>query len=465
MGKFHDDVKDQVVAIWETVIDGWGDAIQFVQETWPALLILLIGLMVALALADPAPPKRVVMGIGAHGMSYETLGKQYAQYFAKRGITLELVPTAGSVENIQRLQDRKDPMVAAFVLSGTADPGAVPNVESLGSIDYQPLWFFYRDTIKLPSEALLRDLAKLHTKLRINIGPQGSGTNLVAHRVMQMNAIKPGFFDTTDFPEVEAIQAFRQGKLDALFIVDSFDAKNVQSMLAMDHVKVANFTRAEAYTRVAPSLEKVTIPEGAISLSRNMPTHEINLVAATTEILVDSRLHPAIQMLFLMAARSINGPQKFFSQEGEFPVYKDTTLKRSPEAELYYEKGIPVLMSYLPFWLAEFIHRMSLLLLPFALAAYPIIQSMPNYHKNRVRGKINRMYGALKFFEQELMAAYNPAQKATYLAQLDEMERNALAMRVPKAVSSDYYTLRGSIDFVRGMLLRDGYAVHQGQQG
>ena len=70
------------------------------------------------------------------------------------------------------------------------------------------------------------------------------------------------------------------------------------------------------------------------------------------------------------------------------------------------------------------------------------------------------MYGSLKFFEQELVSSYNPVEKDAYLKRLDDMERDALAMKVPKSVSSDYYTLRSSIDFVRNCLLRDGYTSH-----
>jgi hypothetical protein len=186
----------------------------------------------------------------------------------------------------------------------------------------------------------------------------------------------------------------------------------------------------------------------------------MDLISVTTEILIDERLHPAIQTLFLMAARSINGKQSFFSQEGEFPAFKDSSLKRSGEAETFYEKGTPVLMEFMPFWLAEFIRRVILTMLPFFAIAYPVIRSMPNYHKNRVRGRINRMYGSLKFFEQELISSYDPVEKQAYLNRLDSMERDALSMKVPKSVSSDYYTLRSSIDFVRNCLVRDGYAIH-----
>ena len=76
----------------------------FIRETWPALIVLLTLLILALWIADPAPPRHVSMATGPAGSSNEALGKKYAAYFAEQGITLKLVPTEGSVENVKRLQ-------------------------------------------------------------------------------------------------------------------------------------------------------------------------------------------------------------------------------------------------------------------------------------------------------------------------------------------------------------------------
>ena len=57
MGSFREDVRDQIVAIRETLVDSWNDLRLFVLETWPALIILLIILGVAIWMADPAPPR------------------------------------------------------------------------------------------------------------------------------------------------------------------------------------------------------------------------------------------------------------------------------------------------------------------------------------------------------------------------------------------------------------------------
>ena len=455
MGTFREDVRDQLDAIRETITEGWRDLRSFVSETWPALTLLVILAGVAIWVADPAPPRDIWVATGPKGSSNQMMGEKYAAYFAKRGITLHLVPTEGSVENVRRLQDQSDRVMAGFVMSGVAEKHA-PGIQTLGSINYQPLWCFYRSDVPIyaPGDRTQKILSST-----LNVGTPNSGTFMLTQQVIRMLGLDPDASRFKQLPDHEAIEAVRQKKIDGMCVVDTYESPNVQKLLALPGLQLTGFDRAEAYTRLVTAIEKVNVPVGALNLAANRPNETLPLIATTTEILVKDTLHPAIQTLFLMAARAINSKQSFFSDEGEFPAFRDSSLTRSQEAMVFYEKGTPLLMDYLPFWLAEFIRRLFLTMLPFFAVAYPIIRSMPNYHKNRVRSRINRMYGALKFFEQSLINNYDPARKPEYLAQLDGMEREALAMKVPKSIAGDYYTLRTSIDFVRNCLMRDGYVV------
>lgn len=455
MGKFREDLKDQFEAIRETIVEGWRDLVSFITDTWPALSLLLVLLLVAIWVADPAPPRQIWVATGPEGSSNQALGKKYADYFEKRGITMHLVPTEGSVENVQLLKDRDSRVMAGFVMAGAAEKHA-PGILTLGSINYQPLWCFYQAEVPIASPI---DRQRMLLNSTLNFSTPNSGTYLLSQKVLSLLGVDPGTTHFTQLPDHKAVEAIRKKQIDGMCVVDTYESPNVQKLLALPGLQLSPFDRAEAYTRLVTSIEKVTVPEGGLSLATNRPAKPMTLIASTTEILVDDRLHPAIQTLFLMAARAINSKQSFFSEEGEFPAFRDSTLNRSQEAMVFYEKGTPLLMEFLPFWLAEFIRRLFLTMLPFLAVAYPIIKSMPNYHKNRVRSRINRMYGALKFFEQSLLVGFDPAQKTNYLTQIDAMEREALAMKVPKSIAGDYYTLRTSIDFVRNCLLRDGYVA------
>ncbi len=112
------------------------------------------------------------------------------------------------------------------------------------------------------------------------------------------------------------------------------------------------------------------------------------------------------------------------------------------------------MLEYMPFWLAEFLNRMLILLLPLGAFAYPIIKSMPGYRTNRARSKINEVYGALKLFEQEIENNFDLTQKEDYLKTIDALDKKAQSLRVPRGLMSEYYSLRTTIDFVRNVIER-----------
>jgi hypothetical protein len=86
--------------------------------------------------------------------------------------------------------------------------------------------------------------------------------------------------------------------------------------------------------------------------------------------------------------------------------------------------------------------------------AYPIVSSLPNYRNKRVQVRINKMYGALWTFEQELATGFDLSQCDAYISKINQMEAEALTLKVPKRIASDYYSLRSSMDYVRNCLIR-----------
>ena len=71
-----------------------------------------------------------------------------------------------------------------------------------------------------------------------------------------------------------------------------------------------------------------------------------------------------------------------------------------------------------------------------------------------MQSKIHRLYGSLKSLEQELLSGFNDEQRDEYLKRLNLLEYQALNIKVSKRLSSDYYALRASIDYVRNCLNR-----------
>lgn len=465
MGSFKQDTRETFLGLSETIKEKWSDFIQFLEETWLLLILLLIILMGIWWYADPPPPRHVQMATGSPGGSYEVLGKKYAEYFASKGVELELVPTMGAQENIMRLSDRNDPIQAAFVQAGVERPKNFSGIQSLGSIGYDPIWFFYRGSeVKISDFEVLHGRAKYFTNRTISVGVEGSGTHAQALRVIKASGLDKANLKIVNYSGSKAVQALQNGEIDGAFIVDAFDAPNVQTMLNDPSLHLASFRRAEAFAKLIPYLQILNVPEGSFSLSRNFPNQDMKLVATTTNLLIDDRMHPAIQFLFLEAARQINGKESFFSERGEFPSFKDSLWPESPVAVHYEKNRYPLVSAYFPFWIAEFISRLLFIFLPFCVIAYPVLRSLPSYRTKLMYNKINRLYGELKTFEQSLLATYDAAQRDEYLKKLDLLEYQALNITVSKRLAGDYYTLRTSIDYVRNCLNR-GVHPYQFSEG
>jgi len=457
MASFKQNVHETFLGLFESAQEKWFDFVQFVKEAWPILLVLLLIIVGIGVYADPPPPRHVMMATGGAGSSSEILGKQYAEFFAKKGITLELVPTKGAQENIDRLSDRNDPLQVAFVQAGVVSTKDTTGIQSLGVIAYNPIWFFYRGS-ELNSKELHgvdRGLKYFITK-KISIGVEGSGTYAQAIKLLKLSGYEPGP-DFVNLPGDQAIKAIQNGEIDGVFMVDAYYSPNIQALLKDPTLQIGTFQRAGAYAKLEPYLQVLNVPEGAFDLKRNFPRADIKMLATTTNLLIDDRMHPAIQFLFLQAATEINGKATFFADRGEFPSFKNTMFPESPVAIHFENNNYPflvTLLSHLPFWLAELINHIVFMVLPFLIISYPLLQALPGFRTRRMQNKINRLYADLKSLEQELLDNFDLSQLDEYLRRLDVLEYRALTIQVSKRLASECYSLRTSIDYVRNCLNR-----------
>jgi TRAP-type uncharacterized transport system substrate-binding protein len=445
MSSIKEDFKEHVEASLELLRDRCLSLLRFFRETWPLLIFLAIIIGMAIWLAKPAPPRRVSIATGAAGGSVQIFAAEYVEFFRRHGITLETVTTGGSCDNISLLLDKKSNVKAAFVQGGILKPEQTKDLLSLGSIAYEPLWFFHRGKVEGAAA-----IEALKTR-KFAIGPPDGGTNVLARHFLRLNGIPLGP-NILQIPLAAAADALARGEIDGMLVVDSLDSPLVQKLLRNPVLYISNFNRAKAYEKLLPFIEIVQLPMGLVDVEENLPPDDVQLIATTVGLIVDKDLHPAIQMLFMQAAAEVNGRETFFSGAKEFPSYKDSTVKESEIAQRFYKHGPPLLMRYLPFWLAEFIDRMLVILMPLVAFAYPIISSMPNFRRQRVLKRMQQQYGKLKFLENDITSSYDPARRDEYIQRLDTLERDVISFKVPQNFAENYFQLRSNIDFVRGIL-------------
>jgi hypothetical protein len=201
-----------------------------------------------------------------------------------------------------------------------------------------------------------------------------------------------------------------------------------------------------------PYLSKVTLPAGVFDLEGDVPAAEVQLVAPVASLVVRDQMHPALVGLLAKVAAELHGGPSLVQKTGEFPVPTDPVFQMSDDAERFYKSGQPLLQRFLPFWLANFVERTLVLLLPLATVAIPIFKGIPALYKWRVRRRLDYWYGRLRQLEAAIVRGSGGTASAAHRSELDVIDRAVQRLNVPKAFTEAYYNLRSHIDLVRGRL-------------
>jgi len=409
-----------------------------------ALLVTLIGFVIAWQFVNPAPPHSLTIATGHMDGAYYLYAQRYKELLAQNGVELEIQTTAGSIENLELLQNNS--VSLAFVQGGTGVGVDSSRLTSLGSLYYEPLWVFYR------GEQTLTRLGELQDK-RIAIGGHGSGTYAIASRLLTDNHIDTGAGNIQQIGGAAAMQSLLQGHTDAMFLVAAPEAPLVQQLLHSKDVRLMSFARASAYIRTHHFLSAVTLHEGIIDLQADIPPHDTVLLAATANLVTHDDFHPALVSLLLQAATSVQGAGGLFAKPGVFPNSDNLEFALDDEARRFYKHGPPFLQRYLPFWTANLIDRLKIMLVPLLTLLLPLIKIMPPTLRWRARKKIYRWYRELQALDTGTAASQSGETPELLLQRLDELEEEVRKVSVPLSYADELYSLRLHIGLVRNKLL------------
>jgi TRAP transporter TAXI family solute receptor len=411
----------------------------------PTVLVVLGALALTLLLMRPAPPREITMSTGSADGTYHAVATRYRDILARDGVTLRLRPSVGAVENLHRLADPAAEVDVALVQGGVASaepPEITQGLVSLGSVYYEVLWVFYRG----PRE--LNTLTPLAGKM-IAVGADKSGTAALATMLLNANGIAEPPTTIMKIGGRAAANLLISGNIDAAFFLAEPGAPVIQELMHAKGVRLLSFARADAYTRRLFYLTKLILPQGVFDLKRNIPDRDVVLFGTTANLVVKNDLHPALAYLLLRAATEVHSPPTWFSGLRQFPAPNDTELPLSPEATRFYKSGPPLLQRYLPYWAANLVDRMLVLLVPALVVLIPAGRLLPQLYRWRVRSRIYRWYAGLKEIELELDDKRSEEQLDHIIARLDKIEAAVNRIETPLAYSENLYAFRTHIDLVR----------------
>lgn len=420
---------------------GWLKILLFYNIYIPIGILCIIGLAIYI---NPLPPKTAYLAIGQDGSSYQRISNNFEEFFKKNNIKLELISTNGLGEGLKGLQAIESNINASFLTVGFASGKDYPDLVSLGSVQFSPIWIFYKG-----SEIQTNDPFHYFSNKKISIGLPGEATNTLYRKLSQISDVHP-VKNVIELSHKDGAHALQEGKIDALFIVDGIQSETVKGLLKDTKIKIMNFSLADAYIKKLPLLQKLTIPKGSRSIEKVEPPHDITILASTTNLLVEKDTHRAIQWAFLLAAKENNRDSNvFFSSPGFFPKDIDRSFQLSPIAERFYKNGIPTIFSYMPIWVASLLDSMWIYILALIAVIFPVIRLIEAARLYPSEGLMNKAFMNLRILDEAINKATSKKEIDEILQEIQRCEENILVLYLYGKNSRFYFNLKNALAGVK----------------
>ncbi len=270
-----------------------------------------------------------------------------------------------------------------------------PDLMSLGRIDYQPFWIFYRGS------ELLDDPTQLKGK-RIAVGPIGSGTRKVCEKILAESGVTSENATLLPLSAQSAADALKNGTIDALFLDFAPNSAILRALLKNPTVRPMSFRDAEALTRIFPFLTRLVLPRGVIDFQDKIPAADVIVIATTNAVLVRKDIHPALIDLLAKAIMETHNGPGLFQRTGEFPAQTDPEYPVAQSARDFYNNGPSFLNRYLPFWMTNYARRTIAILAAVIAIVLPLFSYVPRLYRGLVNQRLGSMYRRLRAIEANL---------------------------------------------------------------
>ncbi|HET7393887.1 MAG TPA: TAXI family TRAP transporter solute-binding subunit [Candidatus Binatia bacterium] len=413
-------------------------------KVWGLLaLVVVAGFVITYQYVGAPPPKVVRIATGSKNGAYYTFAQEYARLLASDGITLEVLPTAGSVENLELL--KKGEVSLALIQGGSATKEDKERLQSLGSLFLEPVWIFTR------KQSGIRRFLELKGK-RVSVGVAGSGTHLLAKQLLSAAGITETDTQLIQEETTQAIDSLSKRKIDAAFFVASPAAPIIHELFTAPAVELLDFDRAAAYGRWFPFLTPVTLSEGVIDLQQNIPSHDTPLVAASANLAAHAELNASLIPAVLNAVTRVHRAGGVLEPNRQFPSVDFIDLPLNEDARRYLINGPSFLFRWLPYGTAVLLDRLKILVLPLLALLLPLFKVAPPLYTWRIRSKIYRWYAAVREVESSIQEEKVSGDAASLIKRLSELDRQVASVSVPLSYTAELYHLRLHIRFLQEQL-------------
>jgi TRAP transporter TAXI family solute receptor len=413
-------------------------------KLWSVLAVIIaLGFVAAYQFVPPAPPRTVRIATGGKGGAYYAFAQKYAPLLARDGIHLEIVPTAGSLENLELV--RRGEVTLALVQGGAASAADREQLQSLGSLFLEPVWVFYRRDSKI------KHLSELKGK-SVAVGAAGSGTYFLAERLLAAEGVTKTNAVFLHENMDQAVPGLLAGKLTAAFFVASPEARIVKDLMRDPAIDLLSFERASAYTYFFGFLNSVTLHEGVLDLQQDIPSHDTKLVAVAASLVARNDLNESLIPAVLKAVTEVHQEGGVLEQKRQFPSADVGDFHINDDAARYITNGPSFLHRWFPYRTAVLLDRLKILVVPFVALLIPVFRIAPPLYTWRIRSRIFRWYAAVREIDGLVLQGGGQEEATAALNRLKNLEKEVASVSVPLSYTGELYHLRLHIAFVEERL-------------
>ena len=291
---------------------------------------------------------------------------------------------------------------------------------------------------------------------RLSIGAPKTALRTLILDVLKATGALDDSIHLSDLDYREAIDALIAGEIDVAMVATQIDDSLLQRALGAPGVQLMNVAQAEAIAKTVPGLKHVVLWRGLISLDRDIPDSDIDLLALRNRLLVRKDLHPALQYLLLEAMREVHGAPGPFNRLGEFPAEQPNDLPLSPTAQAFYRSGQTFWQRYTSFWLTSLLNRIVFFVIPIVAMLIPVIGFAPRFYRWLYVRRIDQLHRALGNLERELAQSADTCRFVEYQTRIAEIESSVRLLKVARPFEVDLQRLRIHLRLVQEDLGRMG---------
>jgi len=401
------------------------------------IAVIVIMLLVSLVILKPAAPNKIVLLTGPEGAGYNELGERYAVFLRAQGLEVEVKITDGGFDNVKRLvAGAKNTLAFApsnieHVFDDAVDSS---HLVSLGSVAYEPLWLFYRSGLDV---RWIPDLAGL----TVATGTKGAVVEYIASHLQELNRISQQVrIDSSEGQTPETVaKALIEGDIHAVFATGGPRTPNIRMLLEDENLDVLSFDRADAYQAMDPGITTIVVPEGVFDLATNIPSKDLALLSATTNLITLDDFNAGSVPLLLQTSANIHDQQRMVASGGDFPNPQNVSLPLKRAADRYYKQGEKGLSKFLPYSVTRWLNHLSFVVLPLLTLAVVLFKIVPLSLTVWITIKLKGFFKRLENVEKSHAAGVDQAQ---LLVELDALDHASATIFVPRSRLQEYIDFR-----------------------